>query len=78
MKGSVSAQKALQGSEMETRDSLGRKEENSFSPTRVINLPYRQINDFFTKRKQKKIELVARPEDHLAIVSAPLLALQLE
>ena len=27
----------------------------------VIDLPSRQINDFFTKRKQKKIEIVGRP-----------------
>ena len=58
----MSAQKALQGSETETRELLEGMEENSVSPTRgVIDLPSRQIYDFFTKEKQKKIELVARP-----------------
>ena len=35
LKGAVSAQKALQGSETETRELLGGMEENSVSPTRV-------------------------------------------
>ena len=33
LKGAVSAQKALQGSEMETRELLGGTEENIVSPT---------------------------------------------
>ena len=48
MKGAASAEKALKGSESETRELLGGTEENSVSPI------------FSTKRKQKKIELVAR------------------
>ena len=40
----VSTQKALQGSEMETRELLGGIEENSVSPMRGV----------FTKKKQKK------------------------
>ena len=48
----MSAQKALQGSETETRELLGRTEENSVSLMRGTLL---------AKRKQKKIELVARP-----------------
>ena len=53
-KGAVSAQKALQGSEMETRELLGGIRENS------VSHPGKSMI-FFTKRKQKKIELVARP-----------------
>ena len=49
----MSAQKSPEGSETETRELLGGMEENSFSPTRG--------HWFFTKRKQNKIELVARP-----------------
>ena len=45
-KGAVSAQKALRGSETETRELLGGTEENSVSLTR---------GQFFTKRKQTKI-----------------------
>ena len=51
MKGAVSAQKALQGYETETRALLGGTEENSVSPTCFL----------FTKRKEKIIELVIRP-----------------
>ena len=62
MKGFASAQKALQISEMEMRELPGEAEENSVSLTRgVIDLPSRQINDFSQERKQKKIELMARP-----------------
>ena len=45
LKGTVSAQKPLQGSETETRQLLGGTEENSVSPTRG---PW-----FFTKRNKK-------------------------
>ena len=61
LKGAVSAQKALGGSETETRDLLGGMEENSVSSTRGhwFNL---QANQWvFTEREKKKIELVARP-----------------
>ena len=43
-KGSVSAQKALQESETETRELLGGTEENRVSQLGVIDLPSRQIN----------------------------------
>ena len=60
----MSAQKALRGSETETRELLGGTEEFSVSPTRG-DLPSMQINDFSQKRKQLKIELVGRPSvDH--------------
>ena len=49
MKGTVSAQKALQGSEAETRELLGGTKENSEESL---------ITKSFMKRKQKKIELV--------------------
>ena len=42
----MSAQKALQGSEMEMRELLGGTEEKSVSLTGVIDLPSSQINDF--------------------------------
>ena len=32
-------------------------------------MPSKQIDDFFTKRKQKKIELVAKPADYLVEMS---------
>ena len=51
----MSAQKALQGSKTETRELLGGTEETSITPIRG------HYNDFSQKRKQKKIELVARP-----------------
>ena len=51
MKGAVSAQKTLQGSEADTRELLAGREENSVFPLGAIN----------KKRKQGKIELVARP-----------------
>ena len=46
-KGAVSAQKALRGSETETRELLGVTEENSVSRLGIIDLPSRQINDFY-------------------------------
>ena len=45
----MSAQKALQGSETETRELLGRTEENSVSSMS------------FPKKETEKIEFVARP-----------------
>ena len=56
LKGAVSAQKALQGPEAETREMLGGMEENRVSRRRVIDLPYRQINDFFYKKESEKNE----------------------
>ncbi len=58
MKGTVLAQKALQGSETETRELLGRNGREKYFPDEgsVICPP-----GFCTKRKQKKIELEARP-----------------
>ena len=49
----MSAQKALQGSETETRELLGGTEENSVSPRGVIDLPSRQINEFSQKKTEK-------------------------
>ena len=51
--GAMSAQKALQKCETETRELLGGTEEKVFSRQGVIDLPGGQINDFFAKRKQK-------------------------
>ena len=48
LKGVASAQKALQGSETETRDLLGGTLDNSVSRQGFIGFPSRQINDFFT------------------------------
>ena len=54
LKGAVSAQKALQGSETETRELLGGTEEKSATPTHeAVDLPFRQINDFFCCKKLK-------------------------
>ena len=61
LKGAVSAQKALQGSETETSELLGATEENSISLTRGHWFALQANKWFFTKRKQKNIELVARP-----------------
>ena len=47
---------------------LGGMEENRVSRRRVIDLPYRQINDFFTKRNQKKMSLVVRPGRDAGVV----------
>ena len=60
-KGAVSAQKALRGSETETRELLGGTEENSVSPMRGHWFALQANQWFFTKRKQEKIELVAKP-----------------
>ena len=52
----MSAQKALQGSETETRELLRGTEENNVSRTRgFIDLPSRQINDFSPKGNRKKL-----------------------
>ena len=67
-KGAVSAQKALRGSETETRELLGGTEENSVSPMRGHWFALQANQWFFTKRKQKKIELVARPGIVVAFV----------
>ena len=59
LKGTVSAQKALQGSETVTRKLLGGTKEKSISPTRDQSW---KVNQWFcTKRIQEKIELVAWP-----------------
>ena len=53
-KGTVSAQKALRGSETETRELLGGTVENSVSP------PGKSMS--FHKKETEKNELVARPD----------------
>ena len=54
LKGAVSAQKALQGSETETREVAGRNGREIVFPRQgVIDLPYRQINDFLQKGYRK-------------------------
>ena len=50
LKGVVSAQ----GSETETRELLGVTEDKCFSNKGVIDLPSRQINDFFYKKETEK------------------------
>ena len=52
LKGSMSAEKALQGSEAETRELLEGTTENSVSPIGVIDLPSRQINEFSQRGKK--------------------------
>ena len=52
MKGKMSAQKAPQGFKAETRELLVQTKES----------PQQGVIDLFTKRKQKKIEVVAIPE----------------
>ena len=47
LKGAVSAQKALQGSETETRELLVGAEQNSIFSTGVIDLPTRKINSYY-------------------------------
>ena len=47
LKGAVLAQKALQGSETETRELLGGTTENSVSRQGFIDLPSRQIMIFY-------------------------------
>ena len=58
LKGAVSAQKALQESETEMRELLGGTE-GFLDKGSLLALQANQL--FFTKRKQKEIELVARP-----------------
>ena len=57
----MSAQKALQGSKAETRELQGVTVLSKYFPRRgvVIDRPDDLMN--YIKRKQKKIELVARP-----------------
>ena len=54
LKDTVSAQKAHQGSETETRELLGGTGENRVSRRGVIDLPARQINDFSQKKETEK------------------------
>ena len=54
MKGTGSAQKALQGSETETRELLGGTTENSVSPMRGHYFALQANKLFFSKGKQKK------------------------
>ena len=63
-KGAVSAQKALRGSETETRELLGGTEENRVSPMRGHWFALQANQWVFSERKQKKIELVASPDRH--------------
>ena len=76
MKVAMSAQKALQESETETRELLKEQKRIVFPRQGVIDLPYRQINDFY-KKETEKIELVARTEtsQKLASSSRPAQAL---
>ena len=60
LKGAVSAQKALQGSQTETRELLFRTEENSNSPMRGHGFALQANQWFFIERREKKDELVAR------------------
>ena len=53
--GVMSAQRALRGLEAEMSELLGGTDENSFSATRAIALPSRQINNF----RPLNIELLA-------------------
>ena len=55
LKGTVSAQKALQGSEKETRELLGGTEETCVSSTREHWFALQANQWFFPKRKQEKI-----------------------
>ena len=57
LKGTVSAQKALQGSKTETKELLGGAEEKNEGS---LICPSGK-SFLFTKRKQNKIQLVARP-----------------
>ena len=56
LKDTVSAKKACRGSETEPKELLGGTEEKMMGPRG-------QINFSFTKRKQKKIEFMARPNN---------------
>ena len=53
-KGAVSAQKAIQGSETETRELLGGTTENSVSPTRGHWFALQANQDFFYKKETKE------------------------
>ena len=55
MKAAVSAQKALQGSETETRELLEEQMRIVFPHQGVIDLPHRQINEFLQKGNRKKL-----------------------
>ena len=54
LKGAKSAQKALQGSETETRELLGRTEENGVSPMRGHWFALQANQWFFTKKGNRK------------------------
>ena len=54
MKGAVSAQKALEWPEMETRELLGGTEEKSIPRRGVIDSPFRQVNDLSQKGKKNR------------------------
>ena len=66
----MSAQKAIQGSETETTELLGGTKENKiFHVKGVVDLPSRQIYDFF-QNKQFEIRLVPYLENlHLDMAS---------
>ena len=55
LKGTVSAEKALQGSETETRELLGGTEEKSISPMRGHWFTLQANQWFFTKKETKKL-----------------------
>ena len=59
---------ASRGSEMETRELLGGTEENSVPPMRGHWFALQANQWVFTKRKQKKIELLVRPDVSLGHV----------
>ena len=62
LKGAVSAQKALQGSETETRDLQGATEENSFFLIRgSLICPPGKSMIFHKNETGQKIDLVTRP-----------------
>ena len=54
LKGFLSWHDALQGPETETKELLVGTTENSVSRLGVIDLPSRQINDFFYKKETEK------------------------
>ena len=63
LKDAMSAQKVIQESETETRELLGGREKKGF--------PRQGANQwFFTKRKQEKIELGARPVRYLQLLAS--------
>ena len=60
MKGAVSAQKALQGSEIETKELLGGAEGKSiFADIGAIDFPSSQIDEFLIKGNRKILSLWA-------------------